>query len=296
MIFRMSEKLLIKPSICIPIYKSELNKFEIISIKSHIFKLKAHDIFLLVPKSKKNDIIQSLRNNDISDSFYRIHEVNDYCLERYEHYNYLLLSPSFYKFYKSYSHVLIAQIDAYTFSDKLLHWCKTDLHYIGAPCYKFGNYWVNEVYFCGIGGFSLREIKKTLEVLREDPIIFDLNDLQELSKSYSLKGKLILFLKYLFTIILRKNRLKRDIKNHRHTSRFINLFIFINEDVSFGYYLPKHLTSFKVGDFNQSVNFCIDWNVKKLLKKISYRLPFGAHGWFNYPENLKEWGKHIKID
>ena len=39
----------IKPSVCIPIYKSELNKFEIISIKSHIFKLKSHDIFLLVP-------------------------------------------------------------------------------------------------------------------------------------------------------------------------------------------------------------------------------------------------------
>ena len=35
----MNETLLIKPSICIPIYKSELNKFEIISIKSHIFKL-----------------------------------------------------------------------------------------------------------------------------------------------------------------------------------------------------------------------------------------------------------------
>ena len=48
----MRKDLNLKPSVCIPIYKSELNKFEIISIKSHIFKLKAHDIFLLVPKSK----------------------------------------------------------------------------------------------------------------------------------------------------------------------------------------------------------------------------------------------------
>ena len=40
---RKDQKL--KPSVCIPIYKSELNKFEIISIKSHLFKLKANDFF-----------------------------------------------------------------------------------------------------------------------------------------------------------------------------------------------------------------------------------------------------------
>ena len=54
----MSKVQKLKPSVCIPIYKSELNKFEIISIKSHIFKLKAHDIFLLVPNLKKIDNIK----------------------------------------------------------------------------------------------------------------------------------------------------------------------------------------------------------------------------------------------
>ena len=285
----------IKPSVCIPIYKSELNKFEIISIKSHIFKLRAHDIFLLVPKSKKDEIILNLTNNNIPGSLYGIHEVNDYCLERYEHYNYLLLSPSFYKFYKSYSHILIAQIDAYTFSDKLIEWCNCDLDYIGAPCYEYdATYWTNNLFFCGVGGFSLRSIDNTLKLLEKNPRIFKFNDLKRYLKKANFKGKLVIFLKFIFTKIFRKDRLKRDIKTHRFTSWFINLFIILNEDVTYAYYLPKYCDYFKVGNFNQSLNFCIDWNVKKLLKKISSREPFGTHAWFNYPENFKEWSKIIK--
>ena len=87
----MKKNLFIKPLVCIPIYKSEFNKFEIMSIKSHIIKLKAHDIFLLVPKSKKNKIISSLRRNNIQDSSYFLHEVKDYCLDRYENYCFHLL-------------------------------------------------------------------------------------------------------------------------------------------------------------------------------------------------------------
>ena len=289
---RKDQKL--KPSVCIPIYKSELNEFEIISIKSHIFKLKAHDIFLLVPKSKKDEIILNLSNNNIPDSLYRLHEVNDYCLDGYEHYNYLLLSPSFYKFYESYSHILIAQMDAYTFSDRLIEWCKSELDYIGAPCFQYKNYWTNKLFFCGVGGFSLRSIDKTLKVLEKNPTIFKYQDLKRYLKESNLKGKIVLYFKYIITKILKKDRLKRDIKIHRFTSRFFNLFIFLNEDVSYAYYLPKYFNSFKVGNYIQSSNFCIDWNVNVLLKQISSAVPFGAHAWFTYPENFKEWKKIIK--
>ena len=64
-------------------------------------------------------------------------------------------------------HILIAQIDAYTFSDDLIKWCEKDFHYIGATCFKFKNYWTSEFIFCGVGGFSLRNIKKTLGILDE---------------------------------------------------------------------------------------------------------------------------------
>jgi len=290
----MQKNLLINPSVCIPVYKSDFNEFEIISIKSHIFKLKAHDIYLLIPKSKKEKIILSLRKNNIPDSLYFIHEVEDYCLERYEHYNYLLLSPSFYQFYKSYSHLLIAQIDAYTFADRLIEWCKYELDYIGAPCYQYDKYWTNNLLFCGVGGFSLRSIDSILNILNKNPIIFKFGDIKKTFNKSNTKGKIILLFKFMLTKIFRKDRLKRDIKIHRLTSKFMNLFITLNEDLSYGYYLPKYLNYFKVGNLNQSSNFCIDWNVKKLLKEISYSVPFGAHGWFTYPENLEGWKKFIK--
>ena len=51
----MKKNLFIKPLVCIPIYKSEFNN-EITSIKSHIIKLKAHDIFVSSKIKKKNNI------------------------------------------------------------------------------------------------------------------------------------------------------------------------------------------------------------------------------------------------
>ena len=145
----------INPVVCIPIHTSSLNEFEIISIKSHIFKLQKHDIFLLIPNSKMSSIISVLEKNNIPKNLYKIHLVDDYCLRNSENYQLLMLTPSFYLFYKSYTHILIAQIDAYTFSDELIKWCKKGLHYIGAPCYylrKIGHL----ITFLWVGGFSLR--------------------------------------------------------------------------------------------------------------------------------------------
>ena len=96
------------------------------------------------------------------------------------------------------------------------------------------------------------------------------------------------------TKILRKDRLKRDIKFHSFTSKFKNFFIFINEDVCYAYYLPKYKKSFKVGNLKNSISFCIDWNVQKQLNNILPAYPFGAHAWFSYPENFNEWKKHIE--
>ena len=73
----------IKPVVCIPIHTSKLNKYEIISIKSHVNKLKDHDIFILLPKSKKNKIISVLEKNKISQSKYKTHQVKDTYLNHY---------------------------------------------------------------------------------------------------------------------------------------------------------------------------------------------------------------------
>ncbi len=283
----------INPVVCIPIHTSKLNKFEIISIKSHIKQLNKYDIFILIPKSKQKNILNTLKKNDINESLLRFHLVDDFHMKSSDNYQLLLLSPIFYLFYNSYSHILIAQIDAYTFSDQLIKWCESGWDYIGAPCFKYDKYWTNKLLFCGVGGYSLRSIEKTLEVLSINPRIFKLADFLEYSGKYNFKGKIIMLIKFILTKILRKDLLKKDPKNNKFSSKIRNFFIFINEDISYCHYLPRYINSFKVADLEDSRKFCIDWNVKEQLNAISPNLPFGAHAWFTYPENLKIWKQYI---
>lgn len=285
----MDNGVFIKPVVCIPIHTSKLSNYEMISIKSHLSKLKLHDVFVLLPRSKKTEIISVLEKNNIPMSSYRIHEVKDYCLRNADNFQLLMLTRNFYLFYKNYSHILIAQIDAYTFSDELIKWCKTGFHFIGAPCFEFEKYWTKKIFFYGVGGFSLRNINKILEVLERNPVIFKFNDFRKYSMKFNLKGKFILFLKYIITKILKQDRIRRDVQNNSFILRFKEFFIFIAEDKSYAYYLPKYHKSFKIGELNDSISFCIDSNVKEQLKKIPFSLPFGAHAWFTYPENLKGW-------
>ena len=115
-----------------------------------------------------------------------------------------------------------------------------------------------------------KDIKKTLECLEEDPVIFTFSDLVELAEigKYNFKGKFVLFIKFILTKIFRKDRLKRDIKLRSSTSKFKKFFIFINEDACYAYYLPKYKESFIVGNLKDSMSFCIDCNVEKQLNKF----------------------------
>ena len=67
----------IKPAVCIPIHTSNLNKYELISIKSHIFKLQAHDVFLLLPNSKVSSIISVLERNNLPIDDIDLWELNE---------------------------------------------------------------------------------------------------------------------------------------------------------------------------------------------------------------------------
>lgn len=290
----MSNKKDIHPVVCIPIYKSDLSKYELISIKSHIFKLKSHDIYILLPKSKTQNIISTLNKNNIYKSFYKIHQVEDYCLNGIINYNNLLLNIEFYEFYKSYSHILIAQMDAYTFSDQLIKWCNSDWDYIGAPIYYWNKYSDPYYFCCGDGGFNLRSITKTIEVIQKNPIIYKFDDFKIESKKYSIEGKIVLFLKFLATKLLRKDRIQRPFINSKLEKLFIKFYIFINEDVTYGKFLPKYFPYFKVANFDDSIKFSIASKVTESLQILDFQLPFGAHAWWRNEENLNAWEKYIK--
>jgi Protein of unknown function (DUF5672) len=86
-------------------------------------------------------------------------------------YNKLMLSRRLYTAFRQHSHILIYQLDAFVFEDRLEEWCRSRFDYIGAPWFKSlsladlrlpGGMRGTGV---GNGGFSLRRVKAFIRVL-----------------------------------------------------------------------------------------------------------------------------------
>lgn len=87
-------------------------------------------------------------------------------------YSELLLSSAFYQRFSDYDYMLVYQLDAFAFSDRLDEFCAMGYDYIGAPYYRWQAYWKDIDCSIGNGGFSLRKIDSTLRVLARKEEIF----------------------------------------------------------------------------------------------------------------------------
>lgn len=83
-------------------------------------------------------------------------------------YNQMMLSKEFYKSFESFKYILIYQLDAYVFSDRLLEFCNYEYDYIGAPWIE-GKFEIQlakkKLFYVGNGGFSLRKVASCLQQL-----------------------------------------------------------------------------------------------------------------------------------
>jgi hypothetical protein len=76
-------------------------------------------------------------------------------------YNSLLLNRNFYLPFLEYEYMLIYQLDAFVFSDRLIEWCNKKYDYIGAPWLIDNGPFIGLDFHerpVGNGGFSLRKI------------------------------------------------------------------------------------------------------------------------------------------
>lgn len=62
----------------------------------------------------------------------------DHLFDGIQGYNELMLTDEFYARFAAYEFILIYQLDAFVFSDQLLHWCSRSYDYIGAPWFPPG--------------------------------------------------------------------------------------------------------------------------------------------------------------
>lgn len=192
-------------------------------------------------------------------------------------YNKLLKSVRFYEKFKNYKYILIFQTDAYILKDDFDLWCNKEYDYIGSPWFE--NWGLNKseskIMGVGNGGFSLRNVKSTIRILKRAKWLLGI-------RSVWFKTHLQGLVKIENVIILFKNYFK--IKNMKLLNNIL-LAPYVNED----YYLSQSLagifSDYKVAPVEDAIKFSFEVNPSLLYKMNHNQLPFGCHAWEkNEPE------------
>jgi hypothetical protein len=239
-------------AVIIPIYRTQLTEYELISLNQLYSLLCLHPLIVVKPKSLN---LAKLKEKYPLISF---ESFDDHFFHGRKGYNKLMLSPQFYERFLLYDYILIHQLDAYVFRDELLHWCEFGYDYVGAPWlkkriyhypiisnirniihyYKIkrGKHSSQELYNkVGNGGFSLRKVKSHHEFL----------------------------IKY-------KDKVQKALANENNH--------FFHEDV----FLSMEIPEFNIPSALEALNFSFDKYPSYCFSLTNKKLPFGCHSWFHY--------------
>ena len=149
--------------IVIPVYKEKLALEEMISMQQVYRILGKYPIRIIAPKRLK------LYYNKMG--YYNIVCFSDNYFESVKSYSHLLLTREFYEQFMEYEYMLVYQLDAFVFSDRLREFCQMHYDYIGAPWPK----WMKNTQILGCrvgnGGLSLRNVHSALRVLNNKEAI-----------------------------------------------------------------------------------------------------------------------------
>lgn len=155
--------------IVIPVYKFQLSAHEKMSLVQCCQILNKHKICIVCPESldvrNYEDVLLKYEVN------YKIEKFSSLYFVNIDKYNELMLSSFFYERFIQYEYMLIYQLDAYVFNDKLDYWCEQGYDYIGAPWFEGLNLSNNSsklLNVAGNGGFSLRKIPSFVRLLNFD--------------------------------------------------------------------------------------------------------------------------------
>lgn len=146
-------------AILVPYYRDCFSAMEKIAWEQLCRILGSYPIYLVAP--------ERLRDVHPDSMPCKVEYYPDFYFESISSYSRLLLEPEFYVRFSSYEYILIHQLDAFVFSDRLAYFCSLGYDYIGAPLSRWSTYWRDIGAQVGNGGFSLRKVEAMLRVLRD---------------------------------------------------------------------------------------------------------------------------------
>lgn len=138
-------------AIVIPVYKAELSLTETVALRQLRKVLGAYPIYFIHPESLPVDYGELGEGID-TEAFDEVY------FQSVRGYSVLMLSAEFYDRFAGFEYVLIYQLDAFVFSDRLAEFCQMGYDYIGAPVRRLIPLWHAIGARVGNGGFSLRRV------------------------------------------------------------------------------------------------------------------------------------------
>lgn len=271
-----------KCAVVIPIYKEELSNDEKASLQQCQKILNKFDIKLICPKNLNICEYEKLGE------FQKMELCNDYFASTHS-YSRMLLDKDFYKNFIDYEYILIYQLDAWVFEDKLDYWCDKKLDYIGAPWFDgFGaaNSKSKMLKYAGNGGFSLRKVQRFIDVLSKSET--SEKPMRTFKEMYTKEGDYSIF--HIFRLpkgfrlyFSDANKLKNAIRNTNECEDNI----IVNN-------LRRTYNDFKVAKSKDAKFFAFETQPSRLFKECGGRLPFGCHAFKKYDWDF--WKKYINID
>ncbi|MBP3763013.1 MAG: hypothetical protein J6I49_03920 [Bacteroidales bacterium] len=199
-------------------------------------------------------------------------------------YNRLCFSPMLYETFERYEYMLIYQLDAYVFEDRLEEWCRRGYDYIGGPWLCPWSAAVENLdhWEVGNGGFCLRNVQTFIRVLTTPRLLhkplkgmnrFRYENRQRLKQ----KPWLALWLAF------------------RAASGWHNTLAYYikqngQEDKTFAQCQYNGLM--RMPDAREAMAFSFDMRPATCYKLTGNRLPMGCHMWFKY-DNETFWYPQI---
>jgi hypothetical protein len=252
--------------ITVPIYKSNLDAEETESLLQLFNVLGHYPICLFTFRSLDLSAYKSL----LANKTYTVTYFDDNYFKSLGGYNLLMRSKFFYERFSDYVYLLIYQLDAWVFSDRLEFWCHQNYDYIGAPWFDDFKDARIESPFVGVGngGFSLRKIGSHLKALSRFSYI---KPFAEIWQEFADGPKTYKNFRELIRMLTSKNNTFYKFNDYDK-----------NEDAFWGIIVNRNFKWYNVAGMKQASEFSFEVNASKIYAMNDHQLPFGCHALLKY--------------
>jgi hypothetical protein len=266
-----------KCCIVIPVYRVDLSPEERLLLESVRKYLSGYDIRFVCPDSFPCE--QVALGHESCERF------PAYYFAGLDGYNSLLKSVEFYQRFASHDYILICQLDCLVLRDELESWMSKGFDYIGAPWFpwhqserKSGD----ELWRCGNGGFSLRNVKAHLKILQT---VVPKGSIYPLDREAKLKTKNAARERGSYQIRKFWYRVLHPWTATETVEQSLERFPFY-EDSFWSIEAPKFDRSFRVPSAEEALPFAFEVDPRWCYEKNKRQLPFGCHAWAKYDKEF----------